>query len=571
MNNVKWVVSEPDLIPIERISTELSLDPLIARLLVNRGINSVDDAELFLFPSLSHLPSPFRMKDMDKAVSRLKKSIYEKEKIAIYGDYDVDGVTATCLLYSFLESVGCDVTYYIPSRFDDGYGVSLKGLEHLNAQGVKLVVSVDCGITSVDEVARAGELGMDFIVSDHHNFSGNLPQAVAVINPKRPDCRYPDKGIAGVGVVFNLTLALRKKLREEGFFEKVEKPNLGNFLDLVALGTVADCVPIRCANRVMVKEGLKRIEKPCRRGISALKKVSKIRNGIEASDLSFRLGPRINAAGRMGSANSAVELLLSRTYEEAQRLAKEINEQNSERREIEIKIREEAIKMAEALSDSDRRNSIVLASQKWHKGVLGIVASSIARHYQKPAFLIAIDKNAIGTGSGRSFGGVDIYSSLCRCDDILEKFGGHASAAGITINEDKISVFRERFSQELEKSGQKPYSKLDIDSEINLGSITYDLVSQIERLVPFGEGNPEPVFLSKSIQVFNQKLHKNRTLSFSVGENRKRLRCIWFYADRVRIPEKIDMVFSLNLKGREVFNVKILPQLFVKDIKEAQG
>ncbi len=564
-------MSKPATVPVRRISAGLNLDPLIARLLVNREISSVEDAELFLSTSLSDLPSPFLMKGMEEAVGRLKKSVYEKEKIGIYGDYDVDGVTATCLLHSFLRSMDCDVTYYIPDRFNEGYGVSFEGLEYLKARGVELVVSVDCGITSADEVMLAGELGMDFIVSDHHSFSGSIPRATAVINPRQPDCRYPGKEVAGVGVAFNLALALRRTLREEGFFEKTAEPNLGDFLDLVALGTVADCVPVKNVNRIMIKEGLKRIENPKRPGIAALNSVCEIEKGIDASDLGFRLGPRINAAGRMASADSAVELLLSRIPEEAHRLAKTLDCQNSERKKVENEIREDAVRMAESLSGSERNNSIVLASRKWHKGVLGIVASSIARYYQKPAFLIAVDENSMGTGSGRSFGGIDIYSILCSCGDVFEKFGGHANAAGVTIAEEKISVFSKRFSQELERSGQKPENKLKIDLEVSLCSIDQDFVSKIESLAPFGEENPEPVFLSKSIQVSRQKLFRNRTLSFLANENGATLECIWFYARQTQLPEKIDMVFSLGSNGREGREEKKSPRLFVKDVRDAGG
>ena len=262
MKKRKWVVAKPAKGPVERISAKLDILPMTAGLLVNRGINSAQDAEAFLSASLSDLPSPFLMKGMEEAVARLCRCVYEKEKIAVYGDYDVDGVTATSLLTGFLRALGCDVTYYIPDRFKEGYGVNSKALRDLKERQVNLVISVDCGITAVDEVAQARTLGMDFIVTDHHNFCGQLPEAVAVLNPRQADCRYPGKEVSGVGVAFNLALALRRTLREEGFFETVEEPNMGDFLDLVSLGTISDRVPVGNVNRIMLKEGLKRMRSP---------------------------------------------------------------------------------------------------------------------------------------------------------------------------------------------------------------------------------------------------------------------------------------------------------------------
>ncbi len=565
MKETKWVVERPAKGPIGKISKTLDLLPETAALLVNRGISSAQDAEAFLSASLSDLPSPFLMKGMEGAVERLRKSIYEKEKIAVYGDYDVDGVTATSLLVSFLSALNCDVVYRIPNRFTEGYGLNSEAIGELARDGVKLVVSVDCGITAVEEVAEARKLGMDFIVTDHHTLSDSLPDAVSILNPRRADCRYPGKEIAGVGVAFNLALALRRTLREEGFFESTPEPNMGDFLDLVSLGTASDSVPVKNVNRIILKEGLKRMRRPKRPGIVALKKISGVGDDIEMFDLGYRLGPRINAAGRMDSANGAVELLLSDNYEEAYSLAKSLDEQNSERREIGEEMLRNATLMVESDSTLLNANSLVLCSRKWNKGVVGIIASQVAQSYGKPAFLIAVDENGVGTGSGRSFGGVDIFSVLSKCEDVLLKFGGHSYATGVTVSEEKIDSFRNKFSEELKKSGQKPDRKLSIDLEIDFSSISDTFFSQVKALSPFGEENPEPLFLSRSVQVERQRLLKNDHISFKAGKDGFQFDCIWFKAREKKLPEEIDMVFSLRYNYRD--GGKRL-QIIIKDVRE---
>lgn len=565
MKKRKWVVAKPAKGPVEKISAKLGILPITAELLVNRGISSAQDAEAFLSASLSDLPSPFLMKGMEEAVARLCRCVYEKEKVAVYGDYDVDGVTATSLLTGFLRALGCDVIYYIPDRFKEGYGVNSKALRDLKQKQVNLVISVDCGITAVDEVAQARTLGMDFIVTDHHSFCGQLPEAVAVLNPRQADCRYPGKEVSGVGVAFNLALALRRTLREEGFFETVEEPNMGDFLDLVSLGTVSDRVPVGNVNRIMLKEGLKRMRSPRRLGLWALKEVSGIGDGIEVFDLGFRLGPRINAAGRLDSADKAVELLLADSEEDAFLLAEFLDKRNLERRGIEERMLRDATRMVESAPEYSNSNSLVLSSREWHRGVVGIVASSLAGSCGKPVFLISVDENGVGRGSGRSFGGINIFSVLSKCGDLLVEFGGHAYAAGVTVLEEKIGLFRERFSEELRKSGQKPETRLDIDSEISLASINDTLVSEIESLSPFGEGNPEPLFLLKAVSVAGQNLLKNQHLMFRVRENGSEFNCIWFYASRKRLPKKVDLVFALR------FNVRRGERelrLFIKDARE---
>ena len=541
----KWKVARTAEAPAGKISRKLGLLPLAARLLVNRGIRTVEEAETFLSPALSDLPSPFLMKGMDEAVERLGKAVYGGEKVAVYGDFDVDGVAATTLLWSFLKTLGCDVEYYIPDRFSEGYGVNPDALRVLRAGGTDLVVSVDCGITAAEEVAEARKLGMDFIVTDHHSFRGELPPAAAVLNPKRPGCNYPDKNIAGVAVAFNLAMGLRRTLREEGFF-KGGQPNLGDYLDLVSLGTVSDCVPLSGVNRTMLREGLLRMNSPKRPGLAALKKVSGVGSPVEAFDLGFRLGPRINAAGRLGSAADAVSLLLCEDPGEAASLAESLDRRNAERKKIEEEIRTEAVAMVEAAGGFGDDPALVLRSPGWHRGVLGIVASSLCELYEKPVFLISVDESGEGRGSGRSFAGADIFSPLSECADLLSAFGGHRLAAGISIAGDSVDLFRERFCGELEKAGRKPETALEIDSEIELSDVTAELVSQIEMLAPFGEGNPEPLFLARSVEVADRRVMKGRHVSFDARGDGASLRCVWFSPPVVELPAKMDMVFAVR-------------------------
>lgn len=563
----KWKVAKTAEAPAGKISKKLGIPPLVARLLVNRGIRTVEEAETFLSPSLSDLPSPFLMKGMDEAVERLKKAVYEKEKITVYGDFDVDGVTGTSLLWSFLSALGCDVEYYIPNRFSEGYGVNSAALRKLRGGGTELVVSVDCGITAAEEVREAKELGMDFVVTDHHSISGELPDAAAVLNPRRPGCNYPDKNVAGVAVAFNLALGLRRTLREEGFFKDGE-PNLGDSLDLVSLGTVSDCVPLSGANRIMLSEGLLRMNSPKRPGLEALMKVSGAGSPVEAFDLGFRLGPRINAAGRLGSASDAVSLLVCEDPTEAASLAESLDRRNSKRKEIEERIRTEAVSMVEADGGPADDPALVLCSPGWHRGVLGIVASSLCELYEKPVFLISVDENGEGRGSGRSFAGADIFSPLSKCADLLSAFGGHRLAAGISIGKDSVDLFRKRFCGELSGTGPGPEAALEVDCEIDLSSLTDELVSQVGRLAPFGEGNPEPLFLARAVEVKNPRVMKERHVSFDAWADGASLRCVWFNPPVVELPAKMDMVFAAR---PEEWRGRRRTGLFVRDAMAAES
>ncbi len=484
------------------------------------------------------------MKGMDKAVERIKKGLEEGEKIAIYGDYDVDGVTATALLYSFLRSIDANVTYYNPDRLKEGYGINIEAVKKLAEQGVSLIVSGDCGITAVNEVEQAKELGVDFIVTDHHKPPQDLPEAVSVLNPKLADCKYPAKEIVGVGVIFNLVIALRRSLRDTGFFKEPE-PNLGDYLDLVALGTVADCAPLLDVNRILVKEGIKRMQNPKRIGVRALKEASSIKGELTSYDLGFKLGPRINASGRMSTADNAVKLFISSDLENARELAQGLNKENADRQNVEADIIGESIEQLESNPHLIGSNSIVLASRNWHPGIIGIVAARLAERYEKPTILIAIDEGGEGKGSGRSIEGVNIYSALSECSELFLQFGGHEQAAGLSIREENIEKFRIMFDKALEKSYEAYEQKLRVDCSVDLDKITEDLISEFGLLAPFGIGNPEPVLLSSEVEVISQRIFKDKHLGFKVRGDNKVYDAIWFnLKEPLTLPGKIDMIFT---------------------------
>lgn len=566
MGNRKWILAKQNPKLSKTISEKLNISPVTSQVLINRGIKSDIEAESFLNPSLFDLPSPFLMKGMQQAVDRLKKSIYLGERIAIYGDYDVDGVTGTSLLYNFLKFLDADIIYYNPDRFREGYGINKDAIDVLKDRKADLVISVDCGITAFDEVEYAKTLGIDFIITDHHEPPEKVPDAVAVLNPHQKDCKYPGKEIVGVGVVFNLTLAARRTLRDEGFFKKSE-PNLGDFLDLVALGTVADCAPLVNVNRVVVKEGLKRMERPKRIGLRALKEVSGIKKGVNSFDLGFKLGPRVNAMGRMGSACEAVELFISNEYTNASDLAHKLDSENSNRQNVEKGILKSAIEMVESDSKMIESNSIVLSSREWHQGVIGIVASRIAELYEKPAFLIAVDQDGMGKGSGRSVNGINIYRALLEVQRIFENFGGHEQAAGITIAEEKIPEFREMLSRSLEQQSTSNLKQIRLDCELSFSQITESFIEEIEMLSPFGIGNPLPVFFTKNVNVISSKVFKDKHMGIQFENEGIRMDGMWFnLKDIIKLPSSVDIAFTPEFN---IWNGNKDIRLTIKDLKKS--
>ncbi len=559
-----WEIEKQNPRLVEKLAKSIGINQVTAQVLINRGITNEVEAEQFLNSSLFDLPSPYLLKDMDKAVDRVRQALERVEKIAIYGDYDVDGITSTAILYLFLKNIGADVIYYNPDRLKEGYGVNIGAVQKLKNEGVSLIISGDCGITAKDEVIEAKKLGIDFIITDHHEPPAILPDAAAVLNPHQEGCIYPGKEIAGVGVVFNLLIALRRSLRDSGFFERGE-PNLGEYLDLVALGTVSDCASLRNVNRIFVKEGIKRLSNAKRLGIIALKEVSGTKSKVDTYDIGFKLGPRVNVSGRLNSARLAVELLVSIDMRKARELASILNSENTKRQTIEGNIIRDIITQIKASPSVLKMNSLVLASPDWHQGVIGIVASKLVEMYQKPAVIISIQEDGTGKGSARSVEGVNIYDALSKCNELLEQFGGHELAAGLNIRVENINEFRSRFDKAVNDALGDFTPKLRIDGALNLSDLSDSLVNELGLLSPFGVGNPEPVFIAKSVGVSSQRLLKDRYLSLKLNDNNRIYDAIWFDPkEQISVPNKIDVVFTPEFNE---WNGKKSIQLRVKDIE----
>jgi single-stranded-DNA-specific exonuclease len=497
----RWVEAAVDDGRAAALAAALRLHPLAARVLAGRGHEDPGAAETFLAARLADLPDPFTMKGMEAAVERLVRAVESGERIACYGDYDVDGVTSTALLTGFLRAAGADVVTYTPHRLVEGYGLNGDAVAKLAAAGVRLLVTLDCGITSVEEVRAATALGVETVVVDHHTVPVELPQAAAILNPHQPGCAYPSKDLAAVGVTFTLAMALRKRLRERGAFgDRRPEPNLKDALDLVALGTVADVVPLVGANRILVRWGLEAIAKSRRPGLRALKTVAGIAEGlpITAGQVGFRLGPRINAAGRLDDAGRGVRLLLSTDEAEARALAEELDRENQARQEIERHILEEAL--ADALQKVNAGvRGLVLARDGWHAGVVGIVASRVVERFHRPAVLIAMD-GASGKGSGRSIEGFHLHDALTACSQHLARFGGHKHAAGVTVERERLEPFRRAFEAHAAAriADEDLVPRCRIDGWIEDREITDRAAEDLEKLGPFGAGHPEPVFAVRS-------------------------------------------------------------------------
>lgn len=487
----RWKLKPPDRDLQEILCRELDILPVTAQLLVNRGLVERDKASLFLRPDLGSLHDPFSMTDMDKAVERVLRAIAAGEKIAIWGDYDVDGTTATALLQLFFREAGVDVLCYIPDRRKEGYGLNAEGIKGLAASGATLVITVDCGSSDAGQIAFAASVGIDLIVTDHHEMKAGRPPAFAVLNPKQEGCGYPFKGLAGVGVAFCFARSMRTRMRDAGML-KGSGPNLKRYLDLVSIGTVADMVPLVDENRVYVSYGLKELEKTTRPGLRALMEVCGIRPGkVDSGTVAFQLAPRINAAGRLAHASAALRLMVTEDESEARRLARDLDSENVARQTLEAETLEKALSMLEGAS-LDR--GIVLFSEEWHPGVIGIVASRLVERFARPVVMIAID-GGVGKGSARGIRSFDILAGLIQCSGLLERFGGHKAAAGLTVKKENLAAFRDEFIRYINGvlTDEDLTHEIDLDAEVSLADVDARLVSEIEGLAPFGVSNREPL------------------------------------------------------------------------------
>ncbi|MDN5324425.1 MAG: single-stranded-DNA-specific exonuclease [Thermosipho sp. (in: thermotogales)] len=488
---MKWELRQINKELVEKLSKELEIPFLTAQLLITRGYENFDDAYKFIYPKRSHLRSPFLLKDMDKAVEYLLNARDKKYPVFVYGDYDVDGITGAAVLVSFLRKFGWKVDYYIPNRLDEGYGIQPGVVEKYAKEGYKVLLSVDCGITSFEAVEKAKELGLYVIITDHHSIKDGIPDAHAVIDPKRDDDEYPFKDFAGVGVAYKLISAIAEKLG-------ISDEEVDSLLDLVALGTIADMVDLVDENRYIVKEGLKRLNNTDRVGLIQLMKKLNIGN-ISSQDIGYRIAPKLNAAGRLYSAEDAFKLIMTESISSAEQLAEILMGYNFTRQEIETKIFEEAIEMIET-SKIKNLPLLVVYNNNWHAGVLGIVATKLVQRYNKPSLVITIE-DGIGRGSGRSVDGVNILEVLGEFSEFFEEFGGHPMAVGFSITEDKIEDFIKAISNKFGDKFFKTDSKIVIDAELKLDDVNDDILKALEYLEPYGHGNPEPVFMIKNSMV----------------------------------------------------------------------
>ena len=480
----------------EKITPVCGDSGALAEILIRRGVKSSEQASAFFTPSLSDLHDPFLMKDMDKAVNRLNRAMGAKERIMVYGDYDVDGTTAVALVYKYLQNFYSNIEYYIPTRTEEGYGISLKSIDYAAENDVKLIIVLDCGIKAVDEIAYAKERGIDFIICDHHVPDHTLPDAVAILNPKMPDSNYPFKHLSGCGVGFKFmqAFALSNGLSNHNELESL--------LDLVAVSIASDLVPIIDENRVMAQHGLKRLNSNPNLGLRSIIRICKLTNKeITISDVIFKIGPRINASGRMQSGMEAVDLLVCRDLHEAFEKGKDIDQYNRDRKELDKKITEEANTLIENnINITEGKRSIVVYNKDWHKGIIGIVASRLTELYYKPAVVLTFS-NGIATGSSRSVQGFDIYSAIDSTRDLLENFGGHTYAVGLSMKEENIPEFRRRFEEYVAKN-IKPNQlvpMIDIDAVIDFAQITPTFLNYLKKLHPYGPANQNPIFCTKNV------------------------------------------------------------------------
>jgi len=505
----RWVLREANPDVVSRHAEQLQVSPLLARILALRGLTEAESARRYLSSTLrSDLPSPFLMADMEPAVGRIVRAIRKKESIGIWGDYDVDGTTGASVLVSFLREIGAEPLYHVPHRIDEGYGLNAPGLKRLRERGVDLVVTVDCGISNAGEVDAARGFGLDVIVVDHHQPPEDLPRAVAVINPHRRDCLFPDKGLCAAGLAFYLIIGLRARLRESGWFADSGDPDIRHYLDIVTLGTIADMVPLRGVNRTLIRRGLAELGSSARPGVLALKQVANIASGeVSAGQVGFQLGPRINAAGRVDYGIKVVELLTTTSSEVALRIAQELEVHNRQRRAIEAEVLDQVLAQAQSRFTGAESYSLVLGGKEWHPGVLGIVASRIVERFHRPTVVIGFD-NGQGKGSARSIRGFHMVEGLRRCADHLEKFGGHEYAGGLSIKEAKLELFAEAFESVAREilASDDLLPRIEVDAQLNFSEIGIATVRELEALKPFGVGNPEPVFMTMQVEVCERKL-----------------------------------------------------------------
>ncbi len=556
---------------IDQLSQALNIDKVLASLLVQRGITSFNEAKAFFRPELSQLHDPFLMKDMDKAVKRLSDAIEKGEKILIYGDYDVDGTTSVALVYSFLKEIYPEekLDYYIPDRYSQGYGISVQGIEYASSNNFSLVIALDCGIKAIEKIDLANEKKVDFIICDHHTPGDEIPAAVAVLDPKRNDCDYPFKHLSGCGVGFKMLQAFAEK--EEIPFYKLEP-----YLDLVCVSIASDIVPIIGENRILAHFGLLQLNQHPTQGLLSIIKTSNLQGKeISISDIVFKIGPRINAAGRMESGRKSVDLLIASNHDDAGVVMTEVNTFNDARKDLDRNITQEALEMIHQSPDLQKMKSTVLFKPDWHKGVIGIVASRLIEHYYRPTIILT-ESNGFATGSARTVEGYDIYQAIESCSDLLENFGGHAYAAGLTLKVEHVPIFIERFEKFIQETikPEQLIPQIEIDAILDLSDITPKFYRILKQFAPFGPENMSPVFVTRNVTDYES--------GRLVGKNQEHLKLELIQNDhnRLRVPAiAFNMSEYYELMSRRIpfsvaytiveneFRGRTNLQLVVKDIK----
>ena len=560
--NKKWEICKTDKEKVAELQEKYKINKLLATLLVNRKIISEAEITKFLNPKRSDFYNPFGMPDMEKAINRILKAIENGEKIIIYGDYDVDGITSVAVLKSFLEERGLQIGVYIPNRLNEGYGLNKEAIKFISDNGYQLMITVDCGITATEEIEYAKSLGIETIITDHHEPIEILPDAVAVVDAKRKDNKYECRNLAGVGVVFKLIQALSIKM---GLDEK----EFLKFLDIVCVGTISDIVPLTDEDRVIVKLGLKLVEQTRNLGLREILQSCGY-SKINSTTISFGVAPRINACGRMGHQEDALNLLLSKNIDEVKDLTAKLNEYNKTRQDIEKSIYQEAVEKIEK-NNLSNNSTIVVYGNGWHHGVIGIVSSKITELYFKPSILLS-EEDGEYKGSGRSINGFDLHEALMECNQTIKKFGGHAMAVGISIEKDKIEQFKEMFEKiAKEKNVDKIIPIINVDAEIRLDDINKDMVESLKELEPYGEANKMPVFAFKNLKIESiRSLTNGKNLKLSVRDNKNIVNAIGFnlgeLSEIYKIGEKVDIAGNLEINS---FNGVDSIQINIKDIMKS--
>lgn len=561
--NKVWNYKKIDEAKAGDIKNKLDISTFLARVLSTLPIDNISNISSFLKPKLDYFHDPFLLNDMGISVDRIMKALENKEKIVIFGDYDVDGITSTSLLYDFFKGIGANIDYYIPNRINEGYGISMKALENVLAKKPSLIVTVDCGITSIDEVSYITSKGIDIIITDHHTCGDVLPKAYGVINPVRKDSTYPFRYLAGVGVAYKLVMALCDKLGMKDFYLK--------YLDIVALGTVADVVNLTDENRVIVRYGLKKMMKAPNMGIDKLLCVSGLKNKkLNTRSLGFGLAPRLNAAGRLSDAKKGVLLLTTEDEKKALEIAVSLDEENKLRQQKEHEILDEALKKIEN-NNLDKDKIIVVAGENWNKGIIGIVASKITDKFYKPCIVLTIT-DGIADGSARSINKFNILNAVNSCKDILLKYGGHEMAAGLALNADRVEELRKKLNEyaDVHLREEDMCDTIDITMELENNEITLDNAKRLEHLKPFGAGNPVPIFVCHNIKVSNiTRIGNDKHIRLSLGDKKvAQVDAVGFnmgdLINKIDINNKIDVAFEFN---RNIWNGTENVQMIIKDLQ----